>query len=112
MRSSLIKLADDDYVFVHVLHHIATDGYSRAIIFRDLTSLYDSIAAGLPSPLPDLEIQYGDYAVWHRHWLDGGVLEQQLDYWKRGSPDRPRGSSSRRISLAPRCARLRVTIEA
>ena len=66
MRSSLIKLADDDYVFVHVLHHIATDGYSRAIIFRDLTSLYDSMAAGLPSALPDLEIQYGDYAVWHR----------------------------------------------
>jgi amino acid adenylation domain-containing protein len=91
MRSTLVKLAGDDYVFLQVLHHVATDGYSRAIIFRDLTSLYDSIAAGLPSPLPELEIQYGDYAVWHRHWLDGGVLEQQLDYWKArlaGSPTR------------------------
>ncbi len=91
MRSTLVKLADDDYVFVHVLHHIATDGYSRAIIFRDLTSLYDNIAAGLPSTLPELEIQYGDYAAWHRNWLDGGVLEQQLDYWKArlaGSPTR------------------------
>src|SRR5262245_36610502 len=82
MRSTLIKLADDDYVFLHVLHHIATDGYSRAIIFRDLTTLYDAIADGAPSPLAALEIQYADYAVWHRRWLDGGVLEKQLEYWK------------------------------
>ena len=91
MRSTLVKLAGDDYVFLHVLHHIATDGYSRAVIFRDLTSLYDSIAAGIPSTLPKLEIQYGDYAVWHRRWLDGGVLDQQLDYWKQrlaGAPAR------------------------
>src|SRR4051812_16540172 len=91
MRSTLIKIADDDYVFMHVLHHIATDGYSRANIFRDLTALYDSIADGLPSRLPALDIQYGDYAVWHRNWLDSGVLEQQLEYWKRrlaGAPAR------------------------
>jgi amino acid adenylation domain-containing protein len=91
MRSTLIQVAHDDYVFMHVLHHIATDGYSRAIIFRDLTILYDSIADGVPSPLTDLEIQYGDYAVWHRRWLDGGVLDQQLGYWKErlaGSPAR------------------------
>jgi len=91
MRSTLIQLADDDHVFLHVLHHIATDGYSRAIIFRDLTTLYDSISDGVPSPLTDLEIQFGDYAVWHRRWLDGGVHEQQLGYWKQrlaGSPAR------------------------
>ena len=91
MRSTLIKLAPDDHIFLHVLHHVATDGYSRAIIFRDLTALYDSIAEGQPSPLPQLAIQYADYALWHRRWLESGVLERQLEYWK----DRLAGAPAR-----------------
>ena len=78
MRPTLIRLGPDDHVLMVLLHHIATDGYSRAIFFNDLTELYESILHGAPSSLPPLAIQYADYAVWHRTWLDGGVLEAQL----------------------------------
>ncbi|MGZ4316695.1 MAG: non-ribosomal peptide synthetase, partial [Gaiellaceae bacterium] len=91
MRPTLIRLGPDDHVLMIVLHHIATDGYSRAIFFNDLTILYDSILRGDPSPLPPLPIQYADYAVWHRKWLDDGVLDAQLAYWKEklaGAPSR------------------------
>jgi amino acid adenylation domain-containing protein len=91
MRPTVIRHRADDHVFMLVLHHIATDGYSRAVIYHDLTALYDSLAAGIPSPLPPLPIQYADYAVWHRRWLDDGAARNQLDYWKTklaGAPSR------------------------
>ena len=78
----LIKLGEDDHVFFYVIHHIATDGYSRAVLHDDLTELYEAAVEKREHNLPPLDIQYGDFAVWHREWLDGGVLEQQLDYWK------------------------------
>ena len=91
MRPTIIRHAPDDHVFMLVLHHIATDGYSRAVIYGDLTRIYDSIVDGLPSPLEPLPIQYADYAVWHRRWLDEGAAAEQLDYWKtklKGAPSR------------------------
>ncbi len=82
LRPWLIGLGVDDHVFFNVMHHIATDGYSRAVLHSDLTSLYEAAIEGKDASLPPLQIQYADYAVWHREWLDGGVLEQQLAYWK------------------------------
>jgi amino acid adenylation domain-containing protein len=82
LRPWLIRLGADDHVFFNVMHHIATDGYSRAVLHADLTALYDAAVGSSEAQLPPLQIQYADYAVWHRDWLDGGVLEQQLDYWK------------------------------
>ena len=64
------------------MHHVATDGFSRAVLYRDLTALYDAFAAGEESTLEPLTIQYADFAVWHRRWLDEGAAEQQLAYWK------------------------------
>jgi len=91
MRSTVIQLAEEEHVLMLNMHHIATDGYSRGAIYRDLTALYEAFAHGLQSPLEPLPIQYVDYAVWQRRWLDGGVADDQLQYWKRkltGAPSR------------------------
>jgi amino acid adenylation domain-containing protein len=91
LRPFLIRLGADDHVFFNVMHHIATDGWSRAVLHHDLSELYDAIVESREPELVPLAIQYADYAVWHRNWLDGGVLEQQLDFWKetlRSAPSR------------------------
>jgi hypothetical protein len=65
------------------MHHIVSDGWSIAIFFRELSVLYEAYANGKASPLPELPIQYVDYAVWQRDWLKGEVLEEQLCYWRK-----------------------------
>ena len=82
LRASLLRMADDDHLFVFTLHHIAADAWSMGILWRELALLYRAFAAGLPSPLAPLPLQYADYALWQRQWLRGEVLERQLDYWK------------------------------
>jgi amino acid adenylation domain-containing protein len=91
IRPTLVRLAADEHIFMLNMHHVATDGYSRSALYRDLTALYEAFANGLPSPLVPLQIQYADYAAWHRKWLDAGVADGQLEYWKRklaGAPSR------------------------
>ncbi|MBA3806780.1 MAG: amino acid adenylation domain-containing protein [Solirubrobacterales bacterium] len=83
MRPTVIRLSENDHILMVNMHHVATDGYSRTAIYHDLTALYEACAEGLPSPLPPLPIQYVDYAVWQRRWLDGGVASSQLEYWKQ-----------------------------
>jgi amino acid adenylation domain-containing protein len=82
LRPWLIKLGNDDHVFFYVIHHIATDGYSRAVLHDDLTELYEAAVEGREPELSPLQIQYADFAVWHREWLEGGILDQQLAYWQ------------------------------
>jgi amino acid adenylation domain-containing protein len=83
IRPTLFLMTDTEQLLMFNLHHVATDGYSRAALCRDLTVFYDAIASGSEPALPALPIQYADFAVWHRAWLDGGVAEAQLDYWKQ-----------------------------
>jgi hypothetical protein len=83
MRPTVIRLSDNDHILMVNMHHVATDGYSRTAIYHDLTAFYEAFAEGRPSPLEPLAIQYVDYAVWQRQWLDGGVGASQLDYWKK-----------------------------
>ena len=100
VRYMLLKLGDEDHILVVGTHHIADDGWSTGILLRELTALYESALLGKPSQLPELSIHYADYAVWQRNWLQGEVLEHQLDYWRQrleGAPpvlmiptDRPR----------------------
>ncbi|MFT3764371.1 MAG: amino acid adenylation domain-containing protein [Minicystis sp.] len=100
LRASLIQVAPDDSVLLLTLHHIVADQWTNGVISRELTALYEAFSQGLPSPLPEIEIQYADYAVWQRGWLSGEVLDQQIAYWKKqldGAPqalelptDRPR----------------------
>jgi arthrofactin-type cyclic lipopeptide synthetase C len=71
------------------MHHIVSDGWSMEILTREVSALYAAYAAGQESPLPELEIQYADYAVWQREWLQGEVLEAQLSYWRKQLADAP-----------------------
>jgi non-ribosomal peptide synthetase component F len=99
-RATLLRLGEEDHMLLVTMHHIVTDGWSMEIFFRELTTLYGAFAAGRPSPLAELPVQYADYAEWQRGWLTGAVLDSQLSYWKErltGSPavlelpaDRPR----------------------
>jgi amino acid adenylation domain-containing protein/non-ribosomal peptide synthase protein (TIGR01720 family) len=99
-RARLIRLGVDEHVLLYTMHHIVSDAWTRGILNRELAALYEAFQSGRPSPLPDLPIQYADYAEWQRSWLDGEALGRQLAYWKKhleGAPssidlptDRPR----------------------
>jgi amino acid adenylation domain-containing protein len=99
LRATLVKLEWEDHLLLLVMHHIASDGWSSSVLSQELTALYRAFSTDRPSPLAELPIQYADYAVWQRQWLEGEVLEAQLSYWKKqldGIPtlrlptDRPR----------------------
>ncbi len=100
LRVKLWQVAQDEYVLVFAIHHIAADGWSLGVFISELSAYYRAIATGNPITLPELPIQYADFAVWQRQWLINQVLERQLSYWKQqltGAPpllelptDRPR----------------------
>ncbi len=83
LQAMLLRLGNDDHMLILTTHHIASDAWSMGILTRELWTLYEAYANGKPSPLPDLPVQYTDYAVWQRQWLKGKVLESQLSYWKK-----------------------------
>ncbi len=82
LRSTLVRMDETDYLFVLTMHHIISDGWSMGVFWTELSAIWDAFASGQPSPLPDLRVQYGDFAIWQREWLQGEVLEKQLTYWK------------------------------
>jgi amino acid adenylation domain-containing protein len=100
LRATLLRLAEEEHVVLLTMHHIASDGWSMGVLLKEVAALYEAYAGGGPSPLAELPLQYGDYAVWQRGWLRGERLEAQLAYWRRrleGAPpvlelpsDRPR----------------------
>jgi amino acid adenylation domain-containing protein/non-ribosomal peptide synthase protein (TIGR01720 family) len=81
-RVVLLRLSENEQVLLVMIHHIVSDGWSNAIIIRELTTLYDAFLRGEQSLLPDLSLQYADYAVWQRQWVSAEALKQQLDYWR------------------------------
>jgi amino acid adenylation domain-containing protein len=82
LRLTLVHLAEQRHVLLFAMHHIITDGWSTGVLVRELGALYAASLAGDPSPLPELRIQYADFARWQRQWLQGEVLERQLAYWR------------------------------
>ncbi|HSS52103.1 MAG TPA: amino acid adenylation domain-containing protein, partial [Thermoanaerobaculia bacterium] len=106
LRTALLRLGEEEYVLVLVVHHIASDGWSTGVMIRELAALYLAAASGAPSPLPALRLQYADFARWQRETLASGLLEAQLAYWRRqlaGMPevldlptDRPRTAARSR----------------
>ncbi|GAA6621084.1 thioester reductase domain-containing protein [Scytonema sp. NUACC26] len=82
LRVKLLYLAEDEYVLLRIIHHIINDVWSDTVFMRELATLYATFCAGKPSPLPELPIQYSDFAQSQRQWLQGEVLKSQLDYWK------------------------------
>ncbi|HET9229073.1 MAG TPA: condensation domain-containing protein, partial [Thermoanaerobaculia bacterium] len=88
-RADLVRFAAEEHLLLLDVHHIVSDGWSLGVFFRELGALYGAFLEGKPSPLPELPIQYADFAVWHKEWLRGPVLEEQLSYWRKrlaGSP--------------------------
>jgi acyl carrier protein len=118
VRVALLRLANpgSEHVILLTLHHIAADGWSMGVLVSELAALYGAFRTGRPSPLPELPIQYADFAFWQRAWLSGLALEAQMAYWRRalaGAPtlalptDRPRPAvrssrgARRRVALPP-----------
>ena len=87
LRAVLIRLTGTEHILLVVMHHIASDGWSNNILFRELSALYEAFCQGKSSPLEDLPIQYADYAVLQKEWLQGEVLQQQLSYWEKQLKD-------------------------
>ncbi len=100
LRGRLLQLDEQQHVLLVTMHHVISDGWSLGVFIRELGSLYLAFVSGRTSPLPELTIQYADFAHWQRQWLKGEVLQGQIDYWKQqmvGAPaalalptDRPR----------------------
>jgi amino acid adenylation domain-containing protein len=100
IRGQLIRLAAQEHVLLITMHHIVSDGWSMGVLTNELSALYQAYRAGDEDPLPPLEIQYADYALWQRQRLTGESLQRQAEYWRRtleGAPtllelptDRPR----------------------
>ena len=82
LRPTLFQLNETEHVLLLATHHIAADGWSMGILFQEMAELYKAFSAAKPSPLPELRIQYGDYAQWQRRWLRGEALEKELSYWR------------------------------
>ncbi|HEV2844148.1 MAG TPA: condensation domain-containing protein, partial [Thermoanaerobaculia bacterium] len=100
LRVSLLRLSATEHVLLLAMHHIVSDGWSMGVLVSEVSRLYAALLEGGASPLPELPVQYADYALWQRSWLQGEALEGQLAWWRRrlaGAPallelptDRPR----------------------
>jgi glycosyltransferase involved in cell wall biosynthesis len=100
MRASVLRLGDEDHVLLMTMHHVISDAWSMKILLNEMVTLYTAFLAGKESPLPELPIQYADFAYWQRQGLEGEALKEHLSYWKEqlsGAPgllnlptDRPR----------------------
>ncbi|MEH2621947.1 amino acid adenylation domain-containing protein [Bradyrhizobium sp. AZCC 1719] len=91
LRVALLQLSPDVHVLVLAMHHVVSDGWSMGVLVREVETLYAALAAGRPSPLPALPIQYADYAVWQRRWLADAALTRQLGYWTEQLSGAPAG---------------------
>ncbi|WP_237386951.1 non-ribosomal peptide synthetase [Xenorhabdus sp. Sc-CR9] len=100
IRGRLLRLSEQDHILLLTQHHIISDGWSLNILLDELSTLYHAFSEGQDDPLPPLTLQYADYALWQRQWLQGEVLEKQVNFWRdtlQGAPallelptDRPR----------------------
>ncbi|MFL5358250.1 amino acid adenylation domain-containing protein, partial [Archangium sp.] len=100
LRTTLLRLGEREHILLLDMHHVVSDGWSLGVLIREMAALYEAFISGREAVLPELPIQYADYAAWQRGWLQGEVLEEQLAFWRRqltGAPeslelptDRPR----------------------
>ena len=82
VRVKLLRLGAEDYVLLRTMHHIVSDGWSEGVFNHELMVLYEAFVEGRENPLRPLKVQYADFALWQRRWLEGGALERGLSYWK------------------------------
>jgi len=84
IRGRLIRLSENEHVLLITMHHIVSDGWSMGVLFNELSMLYGAIVGGGEGDrLPELSVQYADYAVWQRKWIESETVREQAEYWKR-----------------------------
>ena len=93
VRTSLIQLGAADYLLLLNMHHIVSDGWSMDVFAREINALYRAFCSGKPSPLPELPIQYADFALWQREWLKGSTFDNELGVLE-AAVERPRGAAA------------------
>ncbi|HYO58089.1 non-ribosomal peptide synthetase [Archangium sp.] len=89
IRAALLRVHDTEHVLLVTPHHIVSDGWSAGVMLKELAVLYAAFVSGAGSPLPELPVQYADYAAWQRQWLRGPTLETELSWWKQTLADVP-----------------------
>ena len=82
LRAKLLRIKEDEHVWILITHHIVSDAWSLGILTRELWTLYEAYTAGNPFLFKDLQVQYSDFAAWQREWLQGEILDRQVSYWK------------------------------
>jgi hypothetical protein len=103
VRPQLLRLTAEEQIVICTMHHIIGDGQSFEVVIAEMSQIYTALSQGQPSPLPELSVQYVDYAAWQQQWLQGEELEKRLAYWRQQLADAPE-----RMSLPQRRARPRV----
>jgi amino acid adenylation domain-containing protein len=88
-RARVFRISAEEHVFLCTMHHAITDAWSMQVFVKELALLYEAFSNGRPSSLPELPIQYGDYAKWQREWCATGALQQQIAYWKKRLQNAP-----------------------
>jgi hypothetical protein len=83
LRVTLLRLSETEYVLLFTMHHIISDGWSMGVLIKELVALYEAFSLGKPSSLPEILIQYADFAIWQRQWLEEVVLDTLLTYWQQ-----------------------------
>jgi Condensation domain len=83
IRGLLIRVRQDEHVLLIRMHHIVSDGWSMGVLIQELSALYSAFVRNEDDPLPELKLQYADYAVWQRKWMEGEILREQAEYWKK-----------------------------
>jgi hypothetical protein len=123
IRAGLLRLGEEEHILLLTMHHIVFDGWSEGVLFRELAAFYEGFSTGQPAPHSDLPIQYRDFAVWQKQWLQGEIFDAQLAYWKKqlaGAPvlelptDHPRPSvqtfrGSQQFLFIPKALTERLT---
>jgi amino acid adenylation domain-containing protein/non-ribosomal peptide synthase protein (TIGR01720 family) len=89
LRASMARMSDHEHLLVFTMHHIVSDAWSKGVLAREVSALYDAVIDGRPSRLDELNIQYADYAHWQRQWLAGENLQSEISYWKEQLRDVP-----------------------
>ncbi|MCA1575866.1 MAG: amino acid adenylation domain-containing protein [Acidobacteria bacterium] len=88
-RPKLLRMSPHEHIIICTMHHIIGDGQSFEVIVADMSQIYSTFTQGQPSPLPEVSVQYVDYAVWQQQLLQGAELEKRLDYWRKQLADAP-----------------------
>ncbi|HEU5380538.1 MAG TPA: amino acid adenylation domain-containing protein, partial [Ktedonobacteraceae bacterium] len=83
LRASLLRLGVEEHLLLLTMHHIAFDGWSAGVFYRELSACYHAYTSGVAATLAPLPIQYADYTLWQRQWFQGAIRERQLDYWRQ-----------------------------